>query len=139
MAGQTTLKVEDCPSGTNISIIHNEILNPDGTVNRNLAHMVGTYICAGTGGVETYRTHFTYYGFRYVQINGWPGVPGEEAVSAHFVHSDVPQSGEFSSSNALLNAVQHATRFASWSNLMDVPTDCVSWHALARALPCATL
>jgi alpha-L-rhamnosidase len=123
MAGQTTITVEDCPSGTNITLFHNEILNEDGTVNRNLAPMVGTYICAGTG-IETYRTHFTYYGFRYVQINGWPGVPGEEAVAAHFVHSAVPQSGEFSSSNELLNAVQHATRFASWSNMMDIPTDC---------------
>jgi alpha-L-rhamnosidase len=123
MAGQTTLLVEDCPANTTITLIHNEILNPDGTVNRNLAKMVGTYICAGTG-VETYRTHFTYYGFRYVQVNGFPGIPGEEAVTAHFVHSNVPQSGEFTSSNDLLNAVQHATRYASWSNLMDIPTDC---------------
>jgi len=123
MAGQTTLQVTDCPANTTITLIHNEILNPDGTVNRNLANMVGTYICSGTG-TESYRTHFTYYGFRYVQVNGFPGVPGEEAVTAHFVHSAVPQSGEFSSSNPLLNAVQHATRYASWSNLMDVPTDC---------------
>lgn len=124
MAGQSTLKVEDCPVGTNITLIHNEILNPDGTVNRNLAPMVGTYFCAGNGGVEVYRTMFTYYGFRYVEVIGFPGVPGEETVSAHFVHSDVPQSGEFTSSSPLLNAIQHATRFASWSNLMDVPTDC---------------
>jgi hypothetical protein len=73
--------VEDCPAGTNITLFHNEILNEDGTVNRNLAPMVTTYICAGTGSVETYRTHHTYFGFRYVQINGWPGVPGEEAVA----------------------------------------------------------
>jgi alpha-L-rhamnosidase len=124
MAGQTTLKVEDCPNGTEITLIHNEILNPDGTVNRNLAKMEGRYICGGSNGMEDYRSLFTYYGFRYVQVNGYPGVPGEEALLAHFVHSDVPQSGEFSSSSPLLNAIQHATRFASWSNLMDVPTDC---------------
>ena len=123
MAGQTTLRVEDCPANTTITLIHNEILNVDGTVNRNLAKMLGTYICGGTG-VEVYRTLFTYYGFRYVQVDGFPGVPGENAVTAHFVHSDVPQSGEFSSSSTLLNAIQHATRFASWSNLMDIPTDC---------------
>jgi alpha-L-rhamnosidase len=124
MAGQTTLKVEDCPNGTVITLIHNEILNVDGTVNRNLAKMEGQYTCAGSNGVEEYRSLFTYYGFRYVQVEGWPGEPGEEALLAHFVHSDVPQSGEFSSSSQLLNAIQHATRFASWSNLMDVPTDC---------------
>ena len=124
MAGQTTLKIEDCPNGTQITLIHNEILNLDGTVNRNLANMEGHYICAGLNGVEQYRSLFTYYGFRYVQVEGWPGVPGEEALEAHFVHSDVPQSGEFSTSSQLLNAIQHATRFASWSNMMDVPTDC---------------
>jgi alpha-L-rhamnosidase len=123
MAGQSTLRVEDCPANTTITLIHNEILNVDGTVNRNLAKMLGTYICGGTG-VEIYRTQFTYYGFRYVQVDGFPGVPGENALTAHFVHSDVPQSGEFSSSSTLLNAIQHATRFASWSNLMDIPTDC---------------
>lgn len=123
IAGQTTLRVTDCPAGTNITLIHNEILNPDGTVNRNLAKMQATYICAGTG-AEEYRTLFVYYGFRYVQVEGYPGVPGEEAVASHFVHSDFPQAGEFSSSNGVLNAVQHATRFASWSNLVDIPTDC---------------
>jgi alpha-L-rhamnosidase len=124
MAGQTLLRVEDCPVGTIITLIHNEILNVDGTVNRNLAKMVGTYICSGVGGIEEYRTLFTYYGFRYVQIEGYPGIPGEEAITAFFIHSDVPQSGEFMSSNLLLNKIQHATRFASWSNLMDIPTDC---------------
>ena len=123
MAGQTELKVEDCPNGTVITLIHNEILNTDGTVNRNLAKMEGQYTCAGANGVEQYRSLFTYYGFRYVQVEGWPGEPGEEALLAHFVHSDVPQSGEFSTSSQLLNAIQHATRFASWSNLMDVPSE----------------
>lgn len=121
MAGQTTLRVENCPPNTTITLIHNEILNTDGTVHRYLANMVGTYICSGTG-VEEYRTLFTYYGFRYVEVQGYPGIPGEEAVTAHFVHSAVPQSGEFSSSSDLLNKIQHATRYASWSNLMDIPT-----------------
>ena len=127
MAGQTTLRVEDCPVGTVITLSHAEILFPNFTVHNNYlpnAPMRGTYICAGTGGIEEYRTLFSYYGFRYVQIEGFPGVPGEEAVTAHFIHSDVPQSGEFSSSSPLLNAIQHATRYASWSNLMNIPTDC---------------
>ena len=69
-------------------------------------------------------THFTYYGFRYIQLEGYPGVPGENALRSHFIHSAFPQVGEFSSSNGVLNAIQHATRFASWSNLQDIPTDC---------------
>jgi alpha-L-rhamnosidase len=128
MAGQTTLRIEGgCPAGTVVTLKHAEILDETGHIHNNYlpkVPMQGTYVCAGTGGLETYRTHFSYYGFRYVQLEGFPGVPGESAVTAHFVHSDVPQSGEFLSSSSLLNAIQHATRYASWSNLMDIPTDC---------------
>ena len=69
MAGQTTLRVNDCPNGTVITLIHNEILNTDGTVNRNLAKMEATYTCAGLNGPEEYRSLFVYYGFRYVQVS----------------------------------------------------------------------
>ena len=123
LAGQSELLVRDCPAGTNITLIHNEILNDDGTVNRNLARMQSQYICGGAG-EERYRTLFTYFGFRYIQVENWPGIPGEDALTSHFVHSEFDQAGEFSSSDGVLNAIQHATRFASWSNLMDVPTDC---------------
>lgn len=87
--------------------------------------MKQTYICAGSAtGPEVYRSHFTHFGFRYTSLAGFPGVPDETTLTAHFIHSAVPQSGQFSSSSATLNAVQHATRYAALSNLMDVPTDC---------------
>ena len=70
------------------------------------------------GRCDPVRTHMQ------VQLEGYPGVPGEKSVTAHFTHSDFPQSGQFSSSSGVLNAIQHATQYASWSNLMDVPTDC---------------
>jgi alpha-L-rhamnosidase len=69
IAGQSELRVADCPAGTNITLIHNEICNADGTVNRNLARMQSQYICAG-GDSESYRTMFTYMGFRYVRRRG---------------------------------------------------------------------
>lgn len=126
MAGQTELYVEDCPVGTNITLLHAEILYPDGTVHNNYlpgAPMRSIYYCSGIA-QEGHRTYFSYYGFRYVQIEGFPGVPGENTVTAHFIHSDLPQSGEFSSSIPLLNQVQHATRYASLSNIQNIPTDC---------------
>ncbi len=83
------------------------------------------YICAGlTTGPEVYRSHFTHFGFRYISLAGFSGPVTESTLTAHFIHSAVPQSGQFSSSSATLNAVQHATRYAALSNLMDVPTDC---------------
>ena len=56
--------------------------------------------------------------------SGFPGVPTAEALTAHFVHSDVPQTGKFTSSSSLLNAIQHATLYSAASNQMDLPTDC---------------
>jgi alpha-L-rhamnosidase len=127
MAGQATLTVNDCPAGTVILLRHAEILFPNGSVHNHYlpeAPMLGTYTCSGATSVETYRYLFTYMGFRYIQLEGYPGTPSETTVRAHFIHSDLPQTGEFLSSSATLNAIQHATRYASWSNLMDVPTDC---------------
>jgi alpha-L-rhamnosidase len=125
MAGIFTLNVI-CPDGAQWIYLHfGESLHPDGTVLNQYGGIMNSNItCAGTGDVETYRTLFSYYGFRYVQITNFPGVPDEGTMLAHFIHSDVEQVGGFSTSNGLLNTVQHCTRFASLSNLMDVPTDC---------------
>lgn len=95
------------------------------------APMRQVYTCAGRG-TEVYRTHFSYFGFRYIGVTGFPGTPSESALTAHFVHSAVPHSGQFSSSSALLDAVHHATRYSALSNLMDVPTDCPQVGCFAR-------
>ena len=65
MAAQVTLRVDDCPAGTVIKMSHSEILYPNGSVHNHYmpgAAMTGVYICAGTGGTETYSTMFVYYG-----------------------------------------------------------------------------
>ena len=125
-AGQLTLTVTDCPAGTVISMSQAEMVFANGSVNNIFANapMRAEYTCAGGGGTETYRTLFTYFGFRYSQLRGFPGTPDEGSLVAHFVTSALPPAGEFVSSSAQLNAVQHATRYSFGSNLMDVPTDC---------------
>jgi hypothetical protein len=103
-----------------------EMVFANGSVNNIFANapMRAQYTCAGGGGTEVYRTLFSYFGFRFSQLSGFPGTPDEGSLVAHFVHSALPAVGEFQSSSAHLNAVQHATRYAFGSNLMDVPTDC---------------
>ena len=125
MAGTTTFKVV-CPNGPQwIYMAYGESLHPDGTVLNQYGNIMNSnFTCAGTGDVETYKTLFSYYGFRYVQLTNFPGVPDEGTFTAHFIHSAVGQTGAFNSDNDLLNNIQHCTRFASLSNLMDVPTDC---------------
>jgi alpha-L-rhamnosidase len=82
------------------------------------------YTCSGAEPVEQYRVMFTSMGFRFVQMSGFPGTPTSQALTAHFIHSDVPQTGRFVSSSTLLNAIQHATLYSAASNQMDLPTDC---------------
>jgi alpha-L-rhamnosidase len=125
MAGQITLTVSDCPAGTVITVSQAEMIFINGSINNIYQNspMKATYTCSGVG-VETYRTLFTYFGFRYSQILGFPGTPDETSLVAHYVHSNVPDAGEFVSSNSQLNAIQHATRYSLGSNMMDVPTDC---------------
>ena len=126
MAGQLTLTVAGCPAGTVITMSQAEMVFANGSINNiyENAPMRASYTCAGTGGTETYRTLFSYFGFRYSQLLGFPGTPDEGSLVAHYVHSALPRAGEFLSSNAQLNAIQHATRYSLGSNMMDIPTDC---------------
>lgn len=137
MAGQVTLRVAShCAAGTVISLQHAEVLErPNGLVRNSFClrpkywlcglQQFANYTCSGAKeGGETYRVMFTSMGFRYVQMRGYPGVPSNESLTAHFIHSDVPQTGEFTSSSPLLNAIQRATIYSAASNQMDIPTDC---------------
>jgi alpha-L-rhamnosidase len=87
--------------------------------------MLANYTCAGGPAEEVYRTQFTSFGFQFVQIENYPGVPMADALTAHFLGPDFKPAGEFSSSSTVLNAVQSAlvaSAAANWAN--DVPSDC---------------
>lgn len=134
MAGQSELWVEHCPAGTVITMQHAEILYSNGLVHDSFCErpkywlcnlrQFTNYTCNGAKEGETYRMQFISAGFRYVQVTGFPGTPTSSALTAHFVRSNVPQTGEFISSLPLLNSIQHATVYAAMSNQMDIPTDC---------------
>jgi alpha-L-rhamnosidase len=124
-SGWAHLKVRG-PRGTVIRLRHAELLYDDGTLNvENLrsARATDFYTLKGAG-VETYEPHFTYHGFRYVEVTGYPGTPPMDAVEGRVVHSDVAPIGGFSSSKELLNQIQHNVQWGITSNLESVPTDC---------------
>jgi alpha-L-rhamnosidase len=127
MAGFVTMQVPQfAVPGTVIYLSHAEILHEDGTINdvyRN-APMQANYTVGSTSPGGSYTVQFSYMGFRYVQVSGFPGVPTREDFVAHFVHSANRRTAQFSSDNAELNAVTEITRYAAMSNQMDIPTDC---------------
>jgi alpha-L-rhamnosidase len=113
------------PGGSRVSMRYAELLYPDGGINtENLraAKAEDVYVLRG-GGEETYEPRFTYHGFRYVELTGFPGVPGLEALEGRVVHSDVSSAGAFACSNELLNRVHNMVRWSQRTNLHGIPTD----------------
>jgi alpha-L-rhamnosidase len=124
-SGWTRLKVVG-PAGSEVRLRHAELLNEDGTLNlgpNENAEATDLYILRG-GGIEVHEPRFTYHGFRYVEMTGYPGEPGPEALEGLFVHSDVARTGSFRSSNELLNRIHENVIWGQLSNLMSIPTDC---------------
>ena len=103
-----------------------EMLNSDGTVytaNLRSARATDTYILKG-GGEEVWEPHFTFHGFRYVQVAGLPGKPTPDMVTGIVIHSDAPMSSSFACSNPMLNQLHSNIIWGQLSNYLEVPTDC---------------
>lgn len=81
------------------------------------------YILKGDNIVEEYEPRFTYQGFRYVQIEGFPGKPNLTSLDARVVHSDVKPTGKFECSNVLLNQIHKNVIWGQVGNLHSIPTD----------------
>ncbi len=125
IAGWERLRVTG-PAGTTIRMRTAEDVGPDGmldtTTNRNAAS-TDVYTLAGSGAVETYEPRFTYHGFRYVEVTGYPGTPTLDSIAGRVVHADVASTGDFDSSDALLNQIWQNNRRTILNNSMSVPTD----------------
>ncbi|MFI5841798.1 family 78 glycoside hydrolase catalytic domain [Catenuloplanes sp. NPDC051500] len=115
------------PAGTRITLRHAEILNTDGTIytaNLRAAQATDTFTLKGTGGAETFEPHFTVHGYRYVEITGFPGTPTADSITGRAAWTDGAQSGTFTTSDPMINQVQHNILWGTRSNMLSVPTDC---------------
>lgn len=124
--GWIKIKVRTNESGKEIRIKHAELTYEDGTLNystNRTALATDVYITKGEG-YEEYEPRFTYHGFRYVEILGYPGVPTLEDIEGKVVHTAVESNGEFICSNELINKIHHNIIWGQLSNLMSIPTDC---------------
>lgn len=113
-------------AGDQIVIKHAEILDKKGnfyTENLRAAKATATYFLKG-GAAETFEPHFTFYGFRYIKIENYPGEINPDNFTAVALYSDMKPTGTFTSSNALINQLQHNIQWGQRGNFLDVPTDC---------------
>ncbi|MCZ8518274.1 MULTISPECIES: alpha-L-rhamnosidase [Paenibacillus] len=129
MVGRMRFEVT-APAGTRIVLRHAEVLDKDGNIyfgNLRPAKQTVEYLCQGGGGTESYAPHFSFMGFRYVQVEGFPGQENGlplEAFTGEVMHSDMEPAGEFECSNELVNQLQRNIQWGQRGNFLDVPTDC---------------
>jgi alpha-L-rhamnosidase len=128
IAGWTRLTVSGA-AGTTVTMRLGESLRPDGTVETlgdpNMSPgeiQKFDYTLAGAG-LQTWSPEFSYAGFQYAQVEGYPGTPNKTSVEAQEVHSDVPSIGSFTSSNPLLEQIHAICRQSVVNNLYSIPTD----------------
>jgi len=114
------------PRGTRITLRFAEDLKPDGTLDvtsNERALATDVYVMKG-GGAEVYEPRFTFHGFRYVEVTGFPGTPTRDNLLGCVVHTACASAGSFECDNALLNRIHRATHWSQRSNLMGYPMDC---------------
>lgn len=116
------------PEGTNITLQHAEVLDDHGelaTEPLRFAKARDTFILHGKS-EQTYEPRFTFHGFRYAQIDGWPAETPltPDSVTAVVVHTDMEQTGWFECSNPLLTKFHENVRWSMKGNFLSIPTDC---------------
>ena len=125
-AGWCRLRVKG-PAGSVVRLRYAEIIRPDGNVdmaNLRGARATDTYTLRGDPAGEAYEPHFTYHGFRYVELSGFPGKPAVGSLEGIVAHSDAPQTGTLSLEHPLAQRIWHNALWSQRSNFFGVPTDC---------------
>jgi alpha-L-rhamnosidase len=145
-AGWVRLRVQG-PRGTTVRMRMGERLHPDGTLNPmtavagqikgmredgtprggpgapEIAWQSNSYTLRG-GGPEEYTPRFTFHGFRYLEVTGFPGRPTLESIEGLRLNTDVEPAGSFSCSNERFNRLHEVVRWTLLSNLFGVQSDC---------------
>lgn len=126
LTGWIELTIHDPPPGSEVTLRHAEILDADGrlsTVDLGGADATDTYVTRGDD-EEIFEPRFTYHGFQFVHVSGYPQELSTEDIVANSVHTDMTKRGSFECSNADLTAVQDAAVRSLRGNSVGIPTDC---------------
>ncbi|MHC3467607.1 alpha-L-rhamnosidase [Streptomyces sp. 7R007] len=124
MVGSVRLRVSG-EAGTTVRLRHAEVLNPDGTLytaNLRSAAATDTYTLKG-GGEEVYEPRFTFHGFRYVEVTGFPGRPTTASVTGRVMHTSAPFTFTFETDVPMLNQLHSNITWGQRGNFLSIPTD----------------
>ncbi len=145
LVGRLRLTVRG-PAGQTITLRHAEVLEHGELGTRPLRHAKATdrYTLRGSDGApvpaaplpsvpvltapvltgETWEPRFTFHGFRYAEVEGWPGELQPDDIQAVVCHSDMERTGWFGCSEPLINRLHENAVWSMRGNFLDVPTDC---------------
>ena len=121
-AGIFTFRVKE-PAGTKIHIQTGEVLQKGNFYNENLRSAKSEYIYISDGNETVIRPHFTYYGYRYVKVEGVSDLKIEDFTGLA-LYSDIEMGGDVETGHDLVNQLVSNVRWGMKGNFIDVPTDC---------------
>lgn len=114
----------NAPRGTVIRLQHGEVLQGGNFYNENLRTAKAEYVYTADGTEAIVRPHFTYFGFRYVKVEGWPGELNPDDFTGCVLYSDLEEIGKIETSDPLVNRLFLNAFWGQKGNFLDVPTDC---------------
>ncbi|MGB7265333.1 MAG: family 78 glycoside hydrolase catalytic domain [Terracidiphilus sp.] len=125
ISGYCRLKVKEA-AGATVKLRHAEKIAPDGMIDVGSLWGVAAeedYVLDGRSD-RVLEPHFTYHGFRYVEVTGLTQKPANDALLAVWIHSELKTAGDFSCSNDLFNRIMEVARRTQSNLLFDVPAAC---------------
>ncbi len=125
IVGWVRMKVKG-QKGDQVIIQYAEVLDKEGnfyTTNLRAAEATDIYTLKG-GEEEVFEPHFTFHGFRFVKLEGYPDTLGLDDITGVVIHSKIAPTGTFTCSDSMINQLQSNIQWGQRDNFLDIPTDC---------------
>ncbi|WP_105565882.1 glycoside hydrolase family 78 protein [Microbacterium halophytorum] len=124
LVGRVRVRVPAADAGTVVTLRHAEVLEAGELGTRPLRAARATDEIISAGEPLEYEPEFTFHGFRYAEVSGWPGEIDPSSFTAVVTHTDMRRLGAFEASDADLTRLHENVVWGMRGNFLDVPTDC---------------
>ncbi|PSK55436.1 hypothetical protein B9Z65_2825 [Elsinoe australis] len=125
LVGKVQVKSVKLGKGEELRFRHAEVMEDGELGVRPLRYAKATDTVVGSGEqLKDWTPRFTFHGFRYLEVTGWPGQLAPNDLVALVAHSDMKRRGRFESSNDLVNQLHKNVVWSMRGNFLSIPTDC---------------
>ena len=123
-AGYVVFSSAKLPKGTKITLDCGEILQQGNFYNENYRRAKSQFIYTADGREELVKPQFTYFGFRYIRVTGWPVEVDLDDFVGKALYSDMETTGHIETGHKKVNQLFSNVMWGQKSNSVDFPTDC---------------